>query len=210
MTKKKHEHSISMNLSKKDREIHFEEIYRQYFGRLYAYVKVIVNDKSQANDIVSDVFYNLWKNKTDLSDIDNLEVYLIVAAKNQAVKTLNRFKSEINRDSIEVKLASIDYVNPEELLLEKELLTAFEKSISELPDQCQLIFRMVKERGMKHSEIADELGISVVTIKSQLRKAQIKLRDSLKDYDNQEDDSFPNMRLIGQLLILYTFTSLLN
>ena len=76
----------------------------------------------------------------------------------------------------------INPINPEDLMLEKELEIQLEKIVSELPDQRQLIFRMARERGMKYSEIGTELGISVETVRSQLMKAQTKMREEISNY----------------------------
>lgn len=203
MTRKQGKIAQVNSLHQKNREKHFEEVYRRYFDQLYAYARVICNSQNLAKDVVSDFFYNLWKNQTDLTQVNNLEGYLFVSVKNQAIQSLNRNNREISHEGLEIKIGSIDYINPEELLLEKELKVTLDKIILDLPDQCQLVFRMAKEQGMKYAEISEELNISVETVKSQLKKAQGKLRtEILKFYLDTESSSLPDVRLIGQLLLL--------
>lgn len=186
-------------------EAYFEKLYQQYFQRLYAYARAIVDSKSLASDIVSDLFYGLWKNKTNLFEIEDIEAYLFVSVKNQSIQTLKKTSRIQPCDALDAKLESIDYLNPEELLLEKEMLAALEKIISELPEQCQLIFRLFREKGLKNSEIAKELGISVVTVKSQKRKAQVKLKAGiLKYYHDHQEHSMVDVRLISEYLLLIT------
>src|SRR5438045_1474205 len=60
----------------------FEECYRQYFVRLYRFCFSIVHQKQPAEDIVHDVFMQLWKRRSEYSSIRNLEVYLYVSVKN--------------------------------------------------------------------------------------------------------------------------------
>ena len=83
-----------------------------------------------------------------------------------------------------------------------------EKSISQLPDHCQLVFNLMRGKNMKNSEIAEELGISVVTVKSQLRKAQMKLRaDIVRYYHDREGSNLPDIRMIGQYFLALGFTN---
>ncbi|WP_258105300.1 RNA polymerase sigma factor [Marinoscillum sp. MHG1-6] len=180
----------------------FEKVYRQYFDRLYAYARVICKSQPLAKDVVSDFFFNLYKNKVAFESIKNLEVYLFVSIKNQAVQACLRDNKELKQENEEVFRQMVDHINPEELLLEKELKKELDRLINELPDQCQLVFRMAKEKGLKYQEIADELGIGVETVKSQLKKAQSNLRSKIIDfYLDRTDAVFPDVRLIGQFLI---------
>lgn len=207
MARKVHKISSTSIPPKVDQEACFEEIYRKYFKRLYAYSRAIVDSQSMAKDIVSDFFYGLWKNKTNLHEITDLEVYLFVSVRNQSVHALKK-AAHFQSESMDIKLESVDYLDPEELLLEKELLAALEKIISELPEQCQLIFRLFRERGLKNAEIAKELGISVVTVKSQKRKAQTKLKAGiLRYYQDNEHLHFLDMRLISQYLLALGFVN---
>lgn len=182
----------------------FEAIYRRYFEKLYGYARAICGSQSMAKDVVSEFFFHLWKNKTDLSRIENLEIYLLVSIKNRAIQMLAKErKADTSDNSFDLVLETIEYINPEELLLEKELKDVLDNIINALPDQGQLIFRMAREKGLTQSEIARELGISVTTVKSQLKRSQSKLRaEILKFYMDSESDSHPDIRLIGQIILL--------
>lgn len=207
MTQRIHKLSNEATLSNREWEAYFEVIYKEYFKRLYAYARAIVDSQSLAKDVVSDFFLGLWKNRESLQKVEDLEVYLFVSVRNQAVKALKKKNSLLpSKESLEVKLESIDYINPEELLLEKELLNLLRKITSELPDQCKLIFEMSMNRGLKNSEIASELGISVVTVKSQKRKAQAKLKAGiLKYYHDHDGSNLPDIRMISQYLIWFGY-----
>ncbi len=181
----------------------FEELYREYFPKLYAYSRSIVDSQSMAKDIVSEFFYKQWLNKEDFEEIQDIEMYFFVSIRNQSFKSLRKAGVIQNTELLQVRMQSVDYVDPEELLLEKELLEALESIISELPDQCQLIFRLSKEKGLKNAEIAAELGISVVTVNSQKKKAVARLKAGiLKYYHDHDDLQLPDIRLISQLALL--------
>lgn len=185
-----------------NRSQQFEAIYRKYFDKLYGYARAICGSQSLAKDVVSDFFYHLWKNETNLSNIENLEIYLLVSIKNRATRALT-LEKKATVENLEVLLETIEYINPEELLLEKELKDTLDKIINRLPDHGQLIFRMAKEKGLTHAEIAKELGISITTVKSQLKRSQSKLKaEILKFYMDTERGSLPDIRLIGQVLLI--------
>ncbi|MFY0598930.1 MAG: sigma-70 family RNA polymerase sigma factor [Cyclobacteriaceae bacterium] len=181
-------------------ELSLEQVYSRYFDKLYSYAKVICRSQSMAKDVVSDLFYSLLKSKTNLGEIRNLEVYLMVSVKNRATSAVAKVLSE---KEIKMKQQTVDNINPEEVLLEKELKELLDKSVAELPDKSQLVFRMAREKGMKYKEIAKELGITEMTVKSQLKRAQEKLKnDILKFYDNPKRDLPADMRIIGSFLLI--------
>lgn len=67
---------------------------------------------------------------------------------------------------------------------DKELAELIHKSIDELPPKCREIFILSRLELLKHNEIAEKLGISPKTVEVQIRKANIKLRNKLKNYMN--------------------------
>ncbi len=209
MSSTKYEITNSYNQSAASRSQKFESIYRKCFDKLYGYARAICSSQSMAKDVVSDFFYHLWKNETDLSKIENLEIYLLVSVKNRATHALaHEKKLSTTGDHVDVLIETIEYINPEELLLEKELKDLLDTKINDLPDQGQLIFRMAKEQGLKQGEIAKELGISITTVKSQLKRTQTKLRtEIIRYYMDTESDTHPDIRLIGQVIFLIGFLS---
>ncbi len=179
-----------------------ENVYNLYFDKLYRYAKVICRSQALAKDVVSDVFLGLLKNKTDLSGIKNLEVYLMVSVKHQATQALVKVSP---KKDLDVKINTIDHINPEELYLEKELKSLLDKAVADLPDKCQLVFRMAREKGLKYKEISKSLGISEKTVKSQLKRAQSKLKEEIFRFYTEDGESpVYDFRLIGSYLILVT------
>ena len=191
--------STLSSLPEKDKPIDIEHIYRRYFDRLFSYARVICDSEELAKDVVSDFFYRLLKNRTDLSKVNNLEVYLAVGVKNLCIQRLT--KSSKDKQNA-VLLSTVDYIDPQQVLLGKELKTFLDKMIDELPDQCQLIFRMSREQGMTHREIADELQIGLGTIKTQLIRAQSKIRDGIASHYKEMSIKHSHWRLIGQFLLV--------
>ncbi len=185
-------------------EMRFREIYNTYFDRLYTYVKVICNSDELAEDVLADLFKKFWENRADFNHVNDLESYLFVSAKNQAYRALVKELRLVNSEFLEIKRESINYLDPEQLLLEKELKTTLDRAINNLPDKCQLVFRMRREQGLKYLEISTELGVSIETVKTHLTNAQQRLREEIvRFYREKNHVDFIDSRLIGFWLMLF-------
>lgn len=163
-------------------EQYFEEVYKAYFERLFGYALVVTKSESLAKDVVSEVFFNLWNARTDLTSIRELKSYLFTSVKNQAVRALSKDPAAFHSQNYEQVTSSIDKVNPEELMMGKELDEFISQVIDQLPPQCALVFRMVKEDNRKYTEVAEELGISTDTVKYHMKTALKKIRQELEDH----------------------------
>lgn len=163
-----------------DKSGDFERIYKDYFDRLFAYALIISKSEIIAKDIVSDVFFNLWNTNIDLASIKDLKSYLFTSVKNQAIRTISNDPAKFNFDNYQIATTSIDYINPEELLIGKELDQFLSETINNLPPHCRLVFKMVKENQMKYENVATELGISIDTVKYHLKIAVKKIKVELE------------------------------
>ncbi|MEQ8556489.1 MAG: sigma-70 family RNA polymerase sigma factor [Cyclobacteriaceae bacterium] len=187
-----------VSLSDDDCSMAIELAYRKYFDKLYSYARVVCDSEEMAQDVVSEFFYGLLKKSSDLSKAENLEAYLCVGVKNLCIQHLMKSSKTEKNTAL---LATIDYVDPQQILLGEELRSLLESLINNLPEKCQLIFRMSKEQGMSNQEIAEELQVGIGTIKTQLIRAHSKLREKIvAHYHDQDLDSTP-WRFIGQFLL---------
>ncbi|MFT6867535.1 MAG: RNA polymerase sigma-70 factor (ECF subfamily) [Cyclobacteriaceae bacterium] len=183
-------------------EGYFEDVYTEYFKPLYLYARSLSKSDDLAKDIVSDVFFNLWKSKSDLTKIKELKSYLFRSVKNQVIRTLSNDPRGFDSIDTENYVQQIERVNPEEILLEKELLLIIENAIQKLPDQCRLIFDMAKNKQMKYAEIAVELGVSESTIKTQVSRAVAVLKHAIEEqYNNENSQSVRNYGLSSLILV---------
>lgn len=157
-------------------KVEFDQVYRAHFGRLYAFATSLIKCEEIAKDVISDVFVNLWNSRIDFSKVRDIEAYLFIAVKNQALQVLSKSPHRIGDHDIEKTLKEIDMSDPERVLIEKELLNALEAAIKTLPDQCQLVFSLAREKNMTYQQISDELGIATATVKSHMIKAIATIR----------------------------------
>lgn len=159
----------------------FEDLYRHYFVRLYRFCFSIIHIKEPAEEIIHDVFMSLWKKRLMLHEIDNLDVYLYVSVKNLS---LNYLRDNHFSHTVDIEQACNNYIqfhaDPEALLVSAEMIKAVLAAIEQLPPRCKLIFKLVKEDGLKYKEVSRLLGLSVKTVEAQLAIALKKIASALK------------------------------
>ncbi len=158
-------------------------LYRIYFTPLKHFVSTIVGSPQVGEEVISDVFLQIWLNRHKLDTINNFTVYLYTCARNQALNVVSRERrrATVSLDESYFRMASAT-PDPEQVVLNTELAGEIEKSIRRLPVRCRTIFKMVREDGMKYREVAEILGISVKTVEAQLAIAMKRISDTLADY----------------------------
>lgn len=159
----------------------FEKLYESYYSVLCSHAYRFVRSKETAEDIVAEVFYNLWKTKAYLEIKTSFRAYLFQSVRN---RSLNYLAYELKKfDSIEIinenKLTEID--SPDQLLMLEELNQKIEDLVSTLSPQCKKIFLMNKFEGKKNKEIASELKLSIRTVETHLFRAMNLLKNSLNN-----------------------------
>jgi RNA polymerase sigma-70 factor (ECF subfamily) len=159
----------------------FESLFHLLNAGLIKFAQMYVHQKEAAEDIVSDVFAQCWVRRRELREVRAINTYLFVAVKNHSLNHLKKYSTLHHsawrlvqlEETAEVRL--VKPPTPEELLEKKELFFKMERAIEELPQQCRIIFRLVKEEGIKHKEVAEILDISPRTVQTQIFRAMKKL-----------------------------------
>jgi RNA polymerase sigma-70 factor (ECF subfamily) len=138
------------------------------------------HSKQLSEEIVSDVFIKIWQKRQQLDKIENLPYYLFTAVKNHAINELHKQKKTLSLalDEVAVEFRSL-YFDPEQKLISSEMIQRIQISISQLPPRCQLIFKLIKEDGLKYKEVAELLHLSVKTIENQMSLAIKKIGTSI-------------------------------
>ena len=130
-----------------------------------------------------DMFTHLWQKRDGLADVASIEKFLYVSTKNKAIDNLRLKKELITLDGGgENYKEFITQRDPEKLLIEKELFDTINEAILALPEKCRLVYRMVKEEGLKYKEVAELLDISPKTVDNQVNHAMKKIREVVLEY----------------------------
>ncbi|MDL2208216.1 RNA polymerase sigma-70 factor [Parabacteroides sp. OttesenSCG-928-O15] len=168
----------------------FEKVYLAYFSKMKYFARVYVHSEQEAENIVQDVFIELWERKEIVSLPINLTAYLFTSVKN---KCLNHLRHQVVQreaaDQIQeahlLKMqASINSLEifDDQIFSEENIKEIVEKALNTLPEKCRRIFVMNKIEGRKQKEIAAELNISLNTVETQMSIAYKKLKNELKDF----------------------------
>lgn len=161
-------------------ETAYKELFMILFHSLTRIATGIVQSKETAEEIVSDVFISIWNDRTRLNEIEDLQLYLFIAVKNNAVRKVKQQnkRSTISIDEIEVEMDSL-YQSPEDQIMSSESVRSIETAINSLPPRARLVLKLAKEDKMRYKEIASLLNISVKTVDNQLAIALKKLAQAV-------------------------------
>ena len=159
----------------------FSYIFKKYYEPLYQFAGRFVKDAHTAENIVQNVFVNLWIERNKRQIETSLKSYLYIMVKNHS---LNYLKQEKRMDYLEKRQDIQENFNipPDEKLLEKELHTAVHQAINKLPSQCRQIYLMKRYDDLKYTEIAEILNISINTVKTQMKRALKSLLKHLSPF----------------------------
>jgi len=161
---------------KLDDTVSFEEIYRQYWSKLYIYAFNVLRERDLCEDIVQEVFIDLWAKRQDVR-ITNLHSYLYQSVKYQI---FNHFRKSKYKKQLLMKFDLIQTQNQLDESCEKqELKNQIKEVIYQLPEQRRIIFEMSKYEGLSNKEISEHLSISVQTVKNQISESLKFIRKSL-------------------------------
>ncbi|MGI9138847.1 MAG: RNA polymerase sigma factor, partial [Sediminibacterium sp.] len=115
----------------------FEKIYKKYWQNLYQTAFSILKDKQASEDIIQDLFIQLWNKRATISVTVSLNAYLTASIKHEVFRVIRKRIAEM--DSNEVIQADKNY-NAQELIEYKEFLAHTQQLISKLSMKCQEVF----------------------------------------------------------------------
>lgn len=167
----------------------FKELFEKYYNNLCILAKEYVKEDEQAEEIVEELFYNLWEKRKTLDIHTSVKIYLIRSVQNRCISYLRKLKTELKvkgeisvEHDNELKYLPLKESQPIVRLFTNELEEKVKKEINELPEQCRKIFELSRFEEKSYTEISKELSISVNTVKTQMKIALKKLRDNLKEF----------------------------
>jgi RNA polymerase sigma-70 factor (ECF subfamily) len=159
----------------------FAFVFRSYYRELYYLAFKIIHNAEDARDITQTTFIKFWESRQKLIDGMPLKPFLFIIQRNNCLDFIksrrNKF-SPIPADSIPDQKIESSF----DEIIAKELEFKIVEAVSELPLKCRQIFELSRYAGLKYSEIASKLNISVKTVENQMSIALDKLRNSLADY----------------------------
>lgn len=165
----------------------FKELYYNTCHSLIQYSFHIIHDQQLAEEIVHDVFVNIWNNIEKIELSGSVKAYLYQAVHNYSINKIRHQK--IARNAMQILVSDEAWLTLEELYCTNdytiEKLEAMEteaqifKILKEIPDQCREIFLLSRIENLSNKEIAEKLNISVSAVKTQIYRALEKIRIEL-------------------------------
>ena len=158
----------------------FEFFFREYYPALCFYAGRYVYDRLLAEDLVTDAFVKLWQRRSLFDQPVLVRSYLYASVRNASI---NEFRHrEVEKEYAE----NYRYMFKEEIdntiieqMIEKEILQSVYASIRDLPRQCRKIISSLYRDGKNFREVAQEMDLSVNTIKNQKARGILLVRKKL-------------------------------
>lgn len=169
----------------------FKYIFESNYGMLCRFAGQILNDYCLAEEIADDVIVYLWEHREVLSIDISLRSYLMQSVKNRCIDVLrsSRYRQEVSFTTIspEDNLDFLDTIfsdltHPMGVLIRKELEERLMYYVGQLPKECRIIFEKSRFEQKRYEEIAEELHISVNTVKYHIKNALAYLQKALSGY----------------------------
>ncbi len=158
-------------------------LYNFYYPRLYSFAKGFLKVEDDINDILQEVFIKIWENRKNIKNVETFNAYIFTITKNAVI---SYFREKTKLSSFESRMKEMAtsegfFLNPS--IEYEDIKEKVEKLIDKLPEKRKQIFRLSRENGLSHREIASELGISVKTVEDHMMHAIRFLREHLKTLD---------------------------
>ena len=184
----------------------FEEVYEMHFERLYRYAFSITKQQQAAEDVVSEVFLNIWNRKPDYKTIQELGSYLHVSVKHLAIRQASKDPGKFSYSTYDESLQISDAIDPENILLGEELQELIQQVIDGLSPHSKIVFELAKQKGYTYQEIAEEMGISKKTVESHMYIVLKKMKEALGVHFADSGVKYPYFTNIGAVAGLIAST----
>ncbi len=160
----------------------FDALYWKYCKRVYKFAYSNLKIREEAENIMQDVFLNLWENRHKVEKDSSIKSYIFTITYNSAISVIRKKASEtrfveylkslqeINEDPVNIKLEF------------NELNNMLDEIIDSLPERQKEAYLLHRDEGLKYFEISERLNISVNTIENHMSRALKTIRSKLGNY----------------------------
>ena len=164
------------------KKVDFRQVFDNYFGPLCAFGTRYIKDRSAVEDLIQDVFMSFWEKRQNFDNSNAVKAYLYTSVRN---KCLNHLKHQLvlqkHESALVRELESEQFFTNH--VIEEETFNRLTSEIRNLPESSQKIM-ILALNGLKNPEIAEELNVSVNTVKTQKKIAYSKLNKELGPWFN--------------------------
>lgn len=164
----------------------FATIFRQWYEPVVRSANRVLRDTGVAEELSQDVFLELWRRRETLAPDSSVAGYLMQSVRNRSLNHLRHLAVQ-KKSVVYVEALSEPIERADAQTHASELRTAMTKAIADLPPRTQEVFLMSRERGLRYSEIAEQLGVTVKAVEANMSRALRILREQLAPWMPTED-----------------------
>jgi len=147
----------------------FDGIYGHYCKRLYGFVLRYIKQKEDAEGIVQEVFIKIWESRNKINIYSSFDSYIFTIAYNTTISLLRK---RVNEQKFQEQLLSLQEISSAEHIIDdihyREINLRVQSLINQLTPRQKEIFKLSREEGLTHEEIAKKLNISINTVKNHM------------------------------------------
>lgn len=160
----------------------FKRLFYEFYPSLCVYAGRYILSTDTCEDIVQDVFFNIWEKRKTLNIHSSFRNFLITSVRNSCTNYIRKQSSYDKYLENYTSTSSSQSPLPDEIYTTNELNDMIASALEKLPTNIQDVFHLSRNENMTYKEIAEEMNISIKTVESYISKALKLLRVELKDY----------------------------
>lgn len=159
----------------------FDEIFRAWYEPVVRSANRILRDAGVAEDLAQEVFLELWRRREQMAPDSSVAGYLLQAVRNRALNHLRHLGVQRKSQPF-VEAMTEPAPHADRSVEAHDIAVALRAAIAALPPRTREVFVLSRERGLRYSEIAEQLGISVKAVEANMSRALRQLRERLAPY----------------------------
>jgi len=155
----------------------FRQLFHAHYNKLASFVQRLTKSHSATEELVQDVFVKVWVNRSELTSIDKFESWMYIIARNHVFNHLKKTAREYQQQQAWLELVSADNLETAGHSDAVDMYSFIERSIEKLPPQQKKIYLLKRQNGLRNEEIAQQLNISMETVKKHFTLALRFIKD---------------------------------
>lgn len=159
----------------------FDALFRQWYEPVVRAANRVLHDPGVAEELSQDVFLELWRRRESLAADTSVVGYLMQAVRNRALNHLRHLQVQ-KKSAVYVEALHEPADQADAATHAEELQQAFRRAVEALPPRTREVFLMSRERDLRYSEIAEQLGVTVKAVEANMSRALRQLRDTLAPF----------------------------
>ncbi len=157
-------------------EAAFSILYNNYRNKIYSIAYELTESTEIAEEIVQDTFLKIWLRRETFGEVLHFKAYLFTITRNYVFSAMKLIARRQSIEKMAVQDMPIFYSDTENQLVQKQYEEILKRAVDSLPAKQKQVYKLMKEKGYKRNEVADELQLSSETVKTHLAQAMRSIR----------------------------------